>query len=271
VGFLAFLANSEPALAQGPARTLPADEVALDGPASIGTFPRWSKVEIQLLGPASQGMSDSANPFQVPVDVTFTGPGGTFVVPAFYDGDGQGGLDGNVWKVRFAPNAAGTWTYTSQSPNSLLNGHTNTFEVTEPTGCSPYIPGGLPEFRCVGRLLLEPGGAHYLKFADGPYWLKGGEDEPEDFLAPERNVGFPTKEAAIDYLAGKGVNSLYLMTQNIDGDKKNVWPWVGGDQDAARANHEHFDPVKLAQWEQWFDHMQSRGVVIHLVLEDDSG
>jgi hypothetical protein len=239
------------------------------GEDSIGTFAKWSKVEIQLLGPASQGMSKSANPFKVPVEVRFTGPGGTFLVPAFYDGDGKGGLDGNVWKVRFSPNAAGTWTYTSQSSNALLNGRTNTFQVTQPAGCAAYTPGGLPNFRCVGR--LESVGAHYLKFADGPYWLKGGEDEPEDFLAPGRNVGFSSKEAAIDYLAGKGVNSLYLMTHNIEGDKRNVWPWVGSSESAARSNHEHFDPVKLAQWERWFDHMQSRGIVIHLVLEDDSG
>jgi hypothetical protein len=214
-------------------------------------------------------MSNTANPFQVVVDVTFAGPGNTFVVPAFYDGDGQGGLDGNVWKVRFSPNAIGSWTYTSTSSNSLLNGQIGNFEVTEPTGCVGYSPGGLPDFGCFGR--LESVGHHYLKFANGPYWLKGGEDDPEDFLAPGQTVGYPSKESAIDFLAGKGVNSLYLMTHNIGGDHSNVWPWVGSDPGQAQTNHEHFDLAKLALWEQWFEYLQAKGLVIHLVLEDDSG
>ena len=29
----------------------------------------------------------------------------------YYDGDGQGGSSGNVWKVRFNPDEAGTWSY----------------------------------------------------------------------------------------------------------------------------------------------------------------
>ncbi|HEU0022273.1 MAG TPA: DUF5060 domain-containing protein, partial [Dehalococcoidia bacterium] len=237
--------------------------------ASIGTFAKWSTVEIQLLGPASQGMSNTANPFQIMVDVTFTGPENTFVVPAFYDGDGQGGLDGNVWKVRFSANATGSWTYASTSSNPLLNGQIGNFQVTEPTGCVDYNPGGLPDFGCVGR--LESVGQHYLKFADGPYWLKGGEDDPEDFLAPGQTAGYPSKEAAIDYLASKGVNSLYLMTHNIGGDGNNVWPWVGSDPGQAQTNHEHFDLAKLAQWEQRLEYLQAKGLVIHLVLEDDSG
>ncbi|HEU0021065.1 MAG TPA: DUF5060 domain-containing protein, partial [Dehalococcoidia bacterium] len=264
--FIGWLTPGSPA---GAAEKVGGLAAANGDAASIRTFAKWSKVEIQLLGPDSQGMSDTANPFQVPVDVQFTGSGGTFLVPAFYDGDGQGGLDGNVWKVRFAPNAVGTWTYTAQSPNSLLKGHTGTFEVTAPTGCAAYTPGGLPVFRCVGR--LGSVGEHYLKFADGPYWLKGGADEPEDFLAPEQNAGFSSKEAAIDYLAGKGVNSLYLMTHNVGGDRRNVWPWVGSDMSQAQANTQHFDVAKLAQWERWFDYLQSKGLVIHLVFEDDSG
>lgn len=237
--------------------------------ATNNTFPKWSKVEIELTGPNSIGMSDSTNPFQIEVDVTFDGPNGeTFVVPAFYDGDGNGGMDGNVWRVRFSPNAVGSWSYTSSSPNALLDGQTGTFDVVAPTNCSTYTPGGMPNFACVGRLSYI--GAHYLKFADGHYWLKGGADEPEDFLAPGNTVGFAGKEDALDYLADKGVNSLYMMLHNVDGDGQNVWPWVGQTNGEAKANDEHFDIAKLAQWEDIFTYAQEKGIVLHLVFEDDS-
>ena len=85
------------------------------------------------------------------------------------------------------------------------------------------------------------------------------------------NAGFVSKEAAINYLASKSVNSIYLMPHNIDGDGKNVCPWVGSSQSAAKANNEHFDVAKLQEWEDLFEYIQAKGIVLHLVLEDDSG
>jgi hypothetical protein len=39
-----------------------------------------------------------------------------------------------------------------------------------------------------------------------PLLGKASTNEPEDFLVPGMNAGFTTKEAAIDYLAERGVN-----------------------------------------------------------------
>lgn len=48
----------------------------------------------------------------------------------------------------------------------------------------------------------------YLKFRDGSYWLKAGCDDP-DFLGNYQNYNtLPKREAAIDYLADRGINSL---------------------------------------------------------------
>jgi hypothetical protein len=208
------------------------------------------------------------NPFQIQVEVTFTGPGSqVFIVPAFYDGDGNGGLDGNLWKVRFSPNTAGTWDYVTNSPEGALNGHSASFEVSDTTGCQTILSGGLPNFACVGRLEYVDG--HYLKFADGPYWLKGGVNEPEDFLVPGKNAGFSSKSEAIDYLAELGVNSIYLMLNNVGGDRRNIWPWVGSDQEEAQTNHERFDVARLAEWENIFNDIQGKGLVTHIIFEDD--
>ena len=64
-------------------------------------------------------------------------------------------------------------------------------------------------------------GVRYLKFRDGPYWLKAGCDDPENFLGGGcRNYDtLKKRKAAVDYLAERGINSLYMMTNNIDGDE----------------------------------------------------
>jgi hypothetical protein len=48
----------------------------------------------------------------VELQATFTAPSGrTIGFFGFYDGDGNGGQTGNVWKLRFMPDEVGTWTY----------------------------------------------------------------------------------------------------------------------------------------------------------------
>ena len=81
------------------------------------------------------------------------------------------------------------------------------------------------------------------------------------------------RKTAVDYLASKGINSLYIMTHNIDGDDNDVWPWLGATAAEAKSNggnSPRFDIAKLAEWRQLFEHMQTRGVVPYIILEDDS-
>ena len=224
---------------------------------NVGTFEKWSKVEVVLQGPKSIGTSASNNPFKKIVTVGFIAPDGrNYRVPAFYDGDGRGGLDGTVWKVRFSPDAVGVWTFRSMSEVANLNNYQGSF-VVDPVETS------VESFAKWGR--LEYVGAHYLKFRDGSYWLKGGADEPEAFLGPGVMGDWNGKKAAADYLSRKGVNSLYIMLQNVHGDGRNVWPWV------SKKDSEHFDVSKLADWEDLFSFLQTKGIVLHLVFEDDSG
>ncbi len=237
---------------------------------AVATVTRWSSINIPLNGPDSVGLSAEFNPFSIPVTVTFTGPAGqTYAVPAFYDGDGTGDLNGNRWSVRFTPDTDGVWSFQTTSTVPSLADYTGSLTVTPPANCPPADPAGLPVFRCVGR--LQHVGMYYLKFADGPFWLKGGADEPEDFLAPGRTVGLPSKVAALDFLAERNINSIYVMPHNIDGDGKNVWPWVGSNPAEAKRDTTRFDNAKLAEWEVFFSAAQERGIVIQIVLEDDSG
>ncbi len=236
---------------------------------NVGSVRMWTKIEVTLQGPASIGMSSNSNPFLIFVDAELTSPGNRkYTVPAFFDGNGQGGMNGNVWKFRFSPDEAGTWQFTTLSAEPLLDNISGQFSVTPAGACPARTPGSLPDFKCTGRLIST--GKHYLQFQDGTYWLKGGSDDPEDFLAPNVTVGFASKEAAIDYLAEHGANSVYLLLHNVDGDGNNVWPWAGETPAQAKTYSNYFDVAKLNEWEQLFSYIQDRGLVLHLVLEDDS-
>jgi hypothetical protein len=240
------------------------------GAADYGRFAKWSKIEFAFTGPSSRGRGEP-NPFAVRLDAAFTAPSGKrYRVPGFYDGNGRGGLDGDIWKIRFSADEPGAWTLATSSNNRQLDGRTGRFTVTGvPPDAKGFWKWGRLEYTGTAENRIR-----YLKFRDGPYWLKAGCDDPENFLGSYRNFNTLAKrKAAVDYLAERGVNSLYIMTHNIGGDDKDVWPWLGATarQAMSRAGRNaRFDVAKLDQWRRLFEHMQDRGVVPYLVLEDDS-
>jgi hypothetical protein len=68
---------------------------------------------------------------------------------------------------------------------------------------------------------------------------------------------------AIEYLAGKGMNSIYFLTYNIDGgDGQEVWPWVDP------WTKDRFDVSKLEQWGLVFEHMTRQGIALHVVTQE---
>jgi hypothetical protein len=158
-----------------------------------------------------------------------------------------------------------------------------------------------PDHRAKG--LLEYVGQHHLRFAgSGEHYLKGGADSPENFLAYHefddtydldadsgsyREVGIfihkyephvrdwrpgdPSWKGgkgkgiigALNYLAGKGVNSVYFLTYNLDGgDGRDTWMWTGPQV------RDRFDVSKLEQWEIVFSHMDRLGIMLHVVTQE---
>ena len=253
-----------------PLLGLLAASVAFGGDTVAATYPKWSAVEIELRGPELKS-SGSPNPFAIRLDVRFTAPSGkSYSVPGFFDGDGNGGRRGDLWKVRFAADELGTWNWASDSDEPALDNRTGRFEVAN-------VRDDATGFRRWGR--LEAVGTpqneiRYLRFRDGPYWLKAGCDDPENFLGSYSEFDTTAKRlAAVDYLAQRGINSLYIMTHNLDGDDNDVWPWLGDTPQEARSDSTgdvRFDVAKLHEWRTVFERMQSLGVVPYLILEDDS-
>lgn len=67
---------------------------------------------------------------------------------------------------------------------------------------------------------------------------------------------------AVNYLASEEVNFLYLLSMNVEGDGREVYPWT------EYWMRDRYDVSKLAQWEIVFDHMEAKGIGIHLVLQE---
>ncbi|MFO7903520.1 MAG: DUF5060 domain-containing protein [Pirellulaceae bacterium] len=279
-----------------------------------GDLRQWHRVVIDFEGPPLSESADP-NPFvDYRLNVTFTGPGGrTYVVPGYYAADGNAAETsaeaGRVWRVCFTPDAIGRWKFRasfrtgegiaanldrSAGEPVAFDGTLGSFKVTESDKQAP-------DLRARGR--LDYVGEHYLKFAGtGEYFLKGGADSPENFLAytefddtydadagsgsyeevgtfiheyaphvKDWRSGDPTWKdgkgkgiiGMLNYLAGKGMNSVYFLTYNLDGgDGRDTWMWTGP---KAR---ERFDCSKLDQWEIVFRHMDRLGIMLHVVTQE---
>jgi len=66
----------------------------------------------------------------------------------------------------------------------------------------------------------------------------------------------------LNYLSGKGMNSLYFLTMNIGGDGEDVWPYTSYEE------RYRFDCSKLDQWEMVFTHADSLGILLHFFTQE---
>ncbi|MEM1165756.1 MAG: DUF5060 domain-containing protein [Planctomycetota bacterium] len=209
------------------AQRLVAWAAQLDDPPTSGAvrgpLTEHQALTIDYAGPPS-GEFATPNPFlDYRLQVTFVGPSTqTYSVPGYFAGDGNGGADGNVWRVKFAPDEPGDWTATAsfrqganvavavlgdETPNpsagtpTAFDGAVNTFPV------APRDENA-PGFLRYGR--LEYNGTHYLRFVDGPAYVKGGADSPENWL------GYTGFDNTSDFGAGPNTsNGLHFFPTHV--------------------------------------------------------
>ncbi|MFK7853743.1 MAG: DUF5060 domain-containing protein [Granulosicoccus sp.] len=276
-----------------------------------GERAKWHPITLDFRGPLHNETDQNTNPFlDYRLTVDFKGPDGQLTrVPGFFAGDGQGNGRGDVWRVRFSADQIGRWTYQanlrrgSELAVSLdlqagtavsLDGASGSFDVSA-------VRDDAPSFLRQGR--LEYVGEHYLKFRDGPYWIKGGTDSPENLLgfagidgtsdhggidgnflhdfAAHRgdwresdplfnhaSTGADSRGliGALNYLGSQGVNSIYFLPMNLGGDGQETYPFVGAEK--TRFNKTHYDISKLFQWNIVLNHAQKQGVALNIVLSE---
>ena len=258
-----------------------------------GELQKWKKITLSFKGDTFTE-SQEDNPFlNYRLNVVFKHKNKTYKVPGFYAADGNAGetsaKSGNIWQVRFTPDEVGEWTYEV----SFRNGKNVAVNDADDAG-KPVAFDGLqgrfeisePKAKAKGRLVYT--GDRYLHYAeDNTPFLKGGTDSPENFLgyyefdqtppshkyephAKDWKQGDPTWQngkgkniiGALNYLASKGMNSVYFLTMNVQGDGKDVWPWTDENE------RYRFDCSKLDQWEIVFNHMDNLGLMLHIVTQE---
>ncbi len=264
-----------------------------------GELRKWHKITLTFTGSNTSEKSNS-NPFRdYRLNVTFTHGDKSYTVPGYYAADGNAAEtsadQGDKWRVNFMPNEVGEWNYKvsfRQGKWSAISdrsdvGKAVAFDGTKGSFLVQETDKTGSDFR--GKGLLSYVNSHYLQFAEtGEYFLKGGANSPENFLAyyefdgtlpnkhryePHRQdwqVGDPTWQTdkgkniigALNYLAGKGMNSVYFLTMNVKGDGEDVFPWI------SPQNRDRFDCSKLDQWEVVFSHMDRLGLMLHVVTQE---
>jgi hypothetical protein len=225
---------------------------------------------------------------------------------------------GNLWQVRFTPDLVGEWGYsvsfkkgseiavaedmTNAESAGFMDGQSGMFIVSnsDKTGI---------DNRTKGRLNYV--GESYLKYEEtGDYFIKLGVDAPEnllgysDFDEATNALGFLKawqphakdfkldaepylwKEekgknllGAIRYLASEELNVFSFLTFNVDGDDRNIFPYVlkkpiaeyesyASNKDNIEAWESFFhktrlDVSKLDQWERIFEYAETQGMFLH--------
>jgi len=202
---------------------------------------------------------------------------------------------GNVWRVHFCPDKIGRWTYEvsfRQGRNiAVEDGGNSAGYCDRANGTFEIQPSDKTGRDFRGKGQLQYVGERYLRFAEtGEYFLKQGADAPEnlfayqdfdgDFKNDGRNdnriktfrphvrdwkQGDPTWQndkgkgliGAINYLASEGMNAFSFIPLNINGDDKNVFPYLDYDE------RYRMDVSRLDQWEIVFEHADRLGMFIH--------
>jgi len=279
-----------------------------------GELKKWHRVTITFAGPASGETSDP-NPFRdYRLDVTFANGGRQYCVPGFYAADGNAAetaAAGDRWRVHFTPDATDEWTWqasfrtgndvataadASAGKPTAFDGAKGAFTVgpSDKTGRDHRAQGMLRYVR-----------KRYLQFAEsGKFFLKGGADSPENFLAYADFDGTTTRhrggrkprqgEAASAGLhryephagdwrpgdptwrGGKGKNIIgalnYLASQGMNSVYFLTMNTAGDGKDVwpwiADDRRDRFDASKLDQWEIVFSQMDRLGIMLHVITQE---
>lgn len=177
----------------------------------------------------------------------------------FYDGNGIGGSEGNIWKIRFMPDETGEWSYVYR--------------------WSDGTKGGSGTFNCVtegaGRGVLKPYNKNPHWFAYNgtePVWIKsyyetGHGSIGQDFDWVKENVYSPLIQAGYNHLQVNWLLSLCCFDQYYkDGPEPetlNLYVYEEGDL---------FGTMNLDVWRRMEQHLgwlNDHNVSVHMFLGVD--
>jgi hypothetical protein len=241
---------------------------AVTAPAQ--TVPLYGTAEIALIASAAfDGDKGTPNPFDFDVAARVTSPSGKrSAAGGFFDGDGQGGAVGRIFKLRIPADEPGKWSWSVESNAPGLDGLAGTFNVQ---GRLPGVFGRGPIVEAAGRpraFQRRDGGAVFLvgKFLDvaAPSPIQFSHT----FLSEKLTDA--NREAMLARHRGMGLNKINVYLANR-GDYGGVstTPWVGT---AADNDKRRFDLRRWSDWDRWIVRLRDAGMVAELwFFADDSG
>jgi hypothetical protein len=249
-----------------------------------GTLAVAGTLMMTIKGPQTSE-TNGKNPFSSYfLDLIFTLDNKKYTVPGYFAADGNaahsGAASGNQWRAHFRIPHAGVWEWRTTWTNADGN---KVNEIQTEQGSF------VAKNQRANRGMLVPDGTRYLKYGDGTPWIKSGTDSPENMLAfgdfdqttathkynqhvrdaTDRTKKYQWKNGkgkgllgGLEYLSSKGVDSIYFLTMNVNGDGNDVWPWIQKD------SRDRFDCSKLDQWNLVFDAAEDLGINLHVVLQE---
>lgn len=106
------------------AKALEADQSTAGGSTTDGlelpSAPVFGVTGIAFTGPLQTATDNPARDVDLAVTFEHEGADAAYTVQGFFDGDGQVGIEGDVFKVRFCPTLPGRWTLSRVESNSAL-------------------------------------------------------------------------------------------------------------------------------------------------------
>ncbi|HEY4590925.1 MAG TPA: DUF5060 domain-containing protein [Thermoanaerobaculia bacterium] len=232
--------------------------------------PRHGTAEIVLTAASSyDSAAGEPDPFDLEVTAHVVSPSGKrYAVPGFFDGDGEGGQSGRIFKVRVAAEETGVWSWTTSSGVPGLDGLSGSFRVE----------GELPGLFRQGPILVGSGSPRVFRQREGgPVFLLGkfldaAAPKPIQFshtLFSER-LSDADRQAMLDRHVSLGLNKIDVYFANR-GDYGGTWPttpWLGT---AAANDKRYFDLRRWRSYEEWLRRLRDAGLVAQLwFFADDS-
>ncbi len=195
--------------------------------------------------------------------IEVTDPAGeTFTVEGFYDGDGNGGQKGNIWKARLCPYQTGIWTWkttTGDAPDSGLAGHSGQFTCIESGDWGGLVAQGR-YFKLQDGDYFYPVG-NFLDAAGGlPLWSYLGEEttdaQRDAIIARQRNFHDANKY-------------MFYLSNHSDASsnfKEYVTPWPGS---AAGSDKKQMDLARWKRYDEYLRRMKDNGLLAYMSIFED--
>ncbi|MBI3010463.1 MAG: PKD domain-containing protein [Candidatus Omnitrophica bacterium] len=203
-----------------------------------------------------------SNPFDTYLlKLEVTDPAGRkFAIDGFYDGDGQGGQTGKVWKARLCPYAVGRWSWRTvpgDAPDSALQGLQGTFDCIN----GPDVGG-----------IVQNG--HHFEFQSGDYVYLVGNflDFVGGLLSTHVFMSQLTSDAQRNAIITRQENTHTANKINVyfankgDYGRQSVTPWI------TSADMTQMHLGRWALYDGYIRSFKDRGMLAEMwFFADDSG